>query len=99
MEVTSEQIDTCTIVLDISLDEQQVTRAFDNTYREFSRVVNVPGFRPGKAPRALLERYLDKERVRSRTLEKLITDTYPKAIEEEGITPIGRRRSSRPIWR
>src|SRR5690348_1427252 len=87
MQVTAEQTDPCTIVLDISLDEQQVARAFDSTYREFSRVVNVPGFRPGKAPRALLERYVDKERVRNRTAEKLISDSYPKAIEEEGITP------------
>ena len=55
MEVISEQVDPCTIVLDISVDEQQVARAFDSTYREFSRMVNVPGFRPGKAPRAILE--------------------------------------------
>lgn len=87
MQVTAEQTDPCTIVLDIAVDEQQVARAFDSVYREFSRYANVPGFRPGKAPRAILERFVDSERVRERTLEKLITDTYFKAIEEEGITP------------
>ncbi|HLV81323.1 MAG TPA: trigger factor [Chthonomonadaceae bacterium] len=87
MQVTAEKTDPCTLVLDISLDAEQVSRAFDNVYREFSRYANVPGFRPGKAPRAVLERYVDRERVRERTLEKLVTDTYAKAIEEQKITP------------
>lgn len=87
MQVTAEQTAPCTIVLDIAVDEQQVAKAFDNVYREFSRYTNVPGFRPGKAPRAIVERYVNPEKVRERALEKLITDTYPKAIEEQGITP------------
>src|SRR5262249_59659059 len=87
MQVTAEQTDPCVITLDISLDEEQVARTFDSVYREFSRYVSVPGFRPGKAPRAVLERYVDQERVRERTLEKLITDSYPKALAQEGLTP------------
>lgn len=87
MQVTAEQTSPCTIVLDIHVDEQQVARAFDSTYKEFGRYANVPGFRPGKAPRAIVERYVNKEKVREQTLEKLIRDSYFKAIEEEGITP------------
>jgi trigger factor len=87
MQVTAEQTDPCTIVLDIEVDEQQVARTFDSVYREFSRYANVPGFRPGKAPRAILERFLNAEKVRERAQEKLITDAYFKAIESETITP------------
>lgn len=87
MQVTAEQTDPSTLVLDITLDEEQVSRAFDSVYREFSRYANVPGFRPGKAPRAVVERYVDRERVRERALEKLVTDSYTKAIEEQNITP------------
>jgi trigger factor len=87
MQVTAEQTDPCVVTLDISLDEGQVARTFDSVYREFSRYVSVPGFRPGKAPRAILERYVDQERVRERAKEKLISDSYFKAIEQEGITP------------
>ena len=87
MQVTSEQTNVCTIVLDIEIDEQQVARTFDSVYKEFSKHVNVPGFRPGKAPRAILEKYVNKDKVQERTLEKLITDSYLAAIEEEGITP------------
>ena len=87
MQVTAEQTDPCTIVLDIVVDEQQVTRIFDSVYREFSKFANVPGFRPGKAPRALLERYISQDKVRERAQEKLLQDTYPKAVSEQGINP------------
>ena len=50
MQVTSEQVDPCTLTLKIVVDEEQVARTFDKTYREFSRVVNVPGFVPVKPP-------------------------------------------------
>lgn len=87
MQVTTEQTDPCTIVLDVSIDEQQVSRAFDSSYKEFGRYANVPGFRPGKAPRAILERFVDSERVRQHTLEKLIRESFPEAIEEQGVEP------------
>jgi trigger factor len=87
MQVTAEQTDPCTVVLSIEVDEQQVSRAFDSAYRDFGRHANVPGFRPGKAPRALVERFVDTERVRRHALEKIVRDTYPKAIEEESLTP------------
>lgn len=87
MQVTAEQTDPCTVVLNIEVDEQQVSRAFDSAYRDFGRHANVPGFRPGKAPRALVERFVDNERVRRHALEKIVRDTYPKAIEEESLTP------------
>jgi len=87
MQVIAEQTDPCTIVLDIAVDEQQVARAFDRSYREFARYANIPGFRPGKAPRAIVERFVDAERVRRHTLEKLIEDSIPQALEEQGIVP------------
>jgi trigger factor len=87
MQVTAEQTSPCTITLDINVDEEQVAQTFDSTYKEFSRHVNVPGFRPGKAPRTLVERYVNKERVQQQALEQLVRDCYFKAIEDEGITP------------
>ncbi len=87
MQVTAEHPDPCTVILDINVDEQQVTRAFETTYKEFGRYANVPGFRPGKAPRAIVERYVNTEKVRQQALEKIIRDSYFKAIEGEGIAP------------
>ncbi len=87
MQVNAEQTDPCTLVLDILVDEKQVARAFETSYREFGRYASIPGFRPGKAPRSIVERYVDAERVRQHTLEKLLRETYPQAVEDQGITP------------
>ncbi len=87
MQVTREQPDPCTIILNIEVDEPQVSRTFDSVYREFSNYVNVPGFRPGKAPRNLVQRFVNMERVRERAMEKLISETVAKAIETEEIQP------------
>lgn len=87
MQVTREQPDPCTIVLNIEVEEPQVSRTFDSVYREFSKYVNVPGFRPGKAPRNLVQQFVNMERVRERAMEKLISETVAKAIEEQEITP------------
>ena len=87
MQVTADQTNPCTIVLDITVDEPQVSRAFDVSFREFSRYVSVPGFRPGKAPRVLVERYVDKARVRQHALEKIIRESYPEAISGQEVKP------------
>ena len=87
MQVTAEKPDPCTVVLDITVDEPQVSRAFDVSFREFSRYVNVPGFRAGKAPRVLVERYVDMARLRQHALEKIIRESYPGAVEEQDLKP------------
>jgi len=87
MQVTAEHPDPCTVVLDINVDEQRVARAFETSYTEFSRFASVPGFRPGKAPLAIVKRYLNMERVRQATLERLIRETYFEAMESESLTP------------
>jgi trigger factor len=87
MQVTTEQPDPCTLVLDISVEADHVSRVFDSTYREFSRYVNVPGFRPGKAPRALLERYVNQERLIQRANEMLVNEVVGEYLTEQDITP------------
>lgn len=88
MQVKAEPTEPCAVTLEITVDEEQVRRIFENVYKEFNRYVNVPGFRPGKAPLALLERFVDPEKVKDRALERIIQETYPKALEEEGIQPM-----------
>ena len=57
MQVTKEQVDPCTVALDIKIEPDIVSKAFGQAYREFGQFTNVPGFRPGKAPRRMVERY------------------------------------------
>lgn len=83
MQVTREEIEPCTVSLTISVDADAVDRGYARAYREFAAVTNVPGFRPGKAPRAVLERYLDKSRVDERVAEVVASQAYRDALRQE----------------
>ncbi len=87
MQFTTEQTNPCTLVVSIDVEAEQVSRTFESVYREFSRFVSVPGFRPGKAPRALMEKYVNQARLQERVREKLVSEVGQKALEEQEIEP------------
>jgi trigger factor len=88
MQVTTEKVGPCTIAMDIHIEAEQVSRAFDRAYREFGRFTNVPGFRPGKAPRKILERFINPERLRQRVIELIANPAFREAVQQESITPL-----------
>jgi trigger factor len=87
MAETKEQENPCTLILDIEIEPEKVSKAFDRAYREFSGFTNVPGFRPGKAPRAMLEKYVNQERLRERVMEVLAGPAYREEIQRREIKP------------
>jgi trigger factor len=58
MKVTTRPAERSTVVLEVEFPPEQVRRAVEESVRHLSRRTRVPGFRPGKAPRPLLERAL-----------------------------------------
>lgn len=87
MQVTKEQSAPCTVTLDFQIEPDAVSRAFARAYREFGNFTHVPGFRPGKAPRQVLERYVNPERLRERVMELVAVPAYQEALKQEQITP------------
>jgi trigger factor len=87
MQVTKEQIDPCTVGLDIEVDAETVSQGFTRAIKEFGKFTNVPGFRPGKAPRAMVEKYVNQERLRERVMELVAGPAYRDALKQEDITP------------
>lgn len=57
--------------------------------RKISEHTRIPGFRPGKAPYAMVLRHVGEGQVSSQALELLVDDSYPKILEEEGIKAYG----------
>src|SRR2546423_1074525 len=87
MQVTKSEIEPRTVSLDITVDAEIVQKGFDRAYREFSNFTNVPGFRPGKAPKPMLARYVNQERLRERVMEIVAGPAYREALKQEEITP------------
>jgi len=71
----------------VEVDDQQMEQAKDKAYREYAKYVNVPGFRPGKAPRQVLEKMLDADTVKERARELVIGIAYPEALKQSEIVP------------
>jgi trigger factor len=87
MQVTVERPQPCEAVLTVEVDDQQMEQAKDKAYREYAKYVKVPGFRPGKAPRQVLEKLLDADTVKDRARELVIGIAYPAALKESDLTP------------
>jgi trigger factor len=73
--------------LKIEVPAEEVTQRFSRAYTELNRQVQVPGFRPGKAPLAVLEKRYAKS-VEEDVIRSLVPDYYDRAIKQEGISPV-----------
>jgi trigger factor len=74
--------------LTIELEETLVEKELDRAARSLSQKVRVPGFRPGKAPRAILERFYGRPALVEEATDGIINSGFRKALEQEGIEPI-----------
>ena len=84
-----EQTKPCEMSIEIEVEQDAVKQAFNDAYRELGKHAEVPGFRKGKAPRSILEKYLSEERIRETAANKLVMPAYENAVKETGIEPFG----------
>jgi trigger factor len=75
-------------VLEIELPPESVSQAIDRALSRLNQRYEIPGFRRGKAPKNLLERYLGRETVVEETVKLLVPDAYSQALKETGVRPI-----------
>lgn len=87
MTVTREDLNPCTVKLTVVLDTPEVERAFDRALKRAGKEIKVPGFRPGHAPKAMIERMVDPQRIAEEAADVFVRDTFPKAIEQQGLKP------------
>ncbi len=74
--------------IDIEIESEAVRAAYDSISDRYAKAANVPGFRPGHAPRAVV-RTRFKDQIRSELLRELLPDAVQKAIEEHRLEPLG----------
>ncbi|HEY7623981.1 MAG TPA: trigger factor [Candidatus Limnocylindria bacterium] len=78
------------VTLDVEVAADRLTRAADAAFERHVQRARIPGFRPGKAPRAMYERTYGKEHLWEDAADDLMDQTYREIIEAEGIEPIDR---------
>ena len=88
MNVTVENLAPCKKLVRVEVEAQQVDQTFDSITKDFQRQANLPGFRPGKAPRDMVLRKYEKD-ILDEVKRKLISDSYRKAVDEKKLDVLG----------
>ncbi len=73
--------------LEVEVSAERVGRLFDRAYRDLGRRARVRGFRPGRAPRRVLER-LYGATVAEEVERELVQESLPEALREAGLEPV-----------
>jgi trigger factor len=87
MRASAEEISPIKKKISIEIPEDQVTQEVDSFYKKLGRTAKIKGFRPGKVPRNILERYF-KDYAKAEVVRKLIEESYPKALSETHLEPV-----------
>lgn len=88
MRSTVEPLEGNKVKLSIEVGEEEFERAIDSAFRTIAREVRIPGFRPGKAPRRVLEARFGPDVAREQALRDALPDYYVDAVKEHDVDVI-----------
>ncbi len=76
------------MVLEIEVPSDEVDRHFATAYKHVAERTKVPGFRPGKAPRHVIDRFVGRHSVLAEAIDHLVSDSYDRALDQANVVPI-----------
>ena len=88
VKVDTERKPGSQVVLSVEVDADQVSRSIDQAYSRLAPRVRIAGFRPGKAPRPMIEREIGWPALRQEALDLILATAYNSALDEAGLDPI-----------
>jgi len=88
MKAVVEPLEGNKVKLSIEVEEDEFEKAIDAAFRKIAREVRVPGFRPGKAPRRILEARFGKEAGRAEALRDSLPGYYSQALRDHDVDAI-----------
>ena len=89
MRATTEIVEDNKVKLSVVVDEAEIDSALDSAVRSIGSSARIPGFRPGKVPRRVLEaRMGGATALRAEALREALPDFYAKAVVDTDVDPI-----------
>jgi trigger factor len=92
LTISRETLPGSQVALGIEVPAEEVDRTFERVIAKLSQKVKIQGFRPGKAPRSVVEARLGPQVIREEAIEALVPEIVSRALSESGIEPIDRPR-------
>jgi trigger factor len=88
MQITTTPAPKSTVIVEVEVPAERLTQAVGEATRALSQRTRVPGFRPGKAPRGVLEAVLGPGAVLEEAIDRLVNKSYRDALIEKEILPL-----------
>jgi trigger factor len=76
------------VKLSVEVEQAELDKAIDGAFKRIAREVKIPGFRPGKAPRRILEARLGADMARQEALREALPEWYAQAVQENDVDVI-----------
>ena len=89
MKVEREELDNCQVQLRVEAEPEEVEQSLQRAVRRVSSRTIVPGFRRGKAPPTMVERFVGREVLFEEALQDLVPRLTRQAIEEQQLRAVG----------
>jgi len=90
MNTKVERLENNKVKLEITVPSEKFNEAIEKAYKKNVSRFNVPGFRKGKAPKAIIEKYYGEGVFYEDAVNYILDETYPVAIKENNIEPVDR---------
>lgn len=88
MKATWDKLEKNWMQFEVEVEAERFSKAIDAAFRGLNQRVTIPGFRRGKAPRALFERQYGKGSLVQEAVEQLLPRVYGEAVVEGAVSPI-----------
>ena len=95
MQVNVQRLSPVLVELEVAVEAARVKTEVDKAYGTLAKSAKVRGFRPGRAPRSVLA-HLYGGRVASDVAQRIIDETFPEAVKQNGLQPISSADFGRP---
>ncbi len=94
-ELTSEN--SVRRAIDFDIDKEVVTKEIDRRAKDIAKRAQIPGFRPGKVPLAVVKRQF-KEDVERDAVETIANQVLPKELETHNLRPVASPKLDKVEW-
>ena len=88
MKIRSQNREGNKVSLEVEEEYSRFEESVGRALTEIGKEVKIPGFRPGKAPKEMIERAVNREAVEARAAQNLISELYPSILDEAKIDPV-----------
>ena len=92
LTVSQERLPGSQLAMTIEVPSTEVDAAYERVLKKLSQKVKIQGFRPGKAPRSVVEARLGQDAIREEVIEALVPEVVNRALSEGAVDPIDRPR-------